>query len=216
MRKNGSSNAAVAENGSAPANGNMPDSSMHLSALLLGLQAVAAGDFSVRLPGDWVGLEGKIADTFNDIVAANHRMARELHRVGQVVGKEGKIRQRTRFEDLTRPTTEVTRAIAAVAQGDLLQTVQLDVDGRPLEGEFLRSAAIVNTMIQQLRVFTSEVTRVAREVGTEGKLGGQAHVPEVSGVWRDLTDSVNSMANNLTAQVRNISNVTIAVANGDL
>ena len=111
---------------------------------------------------------------------------------------------------------EVTRAIAAVAQGNLTQTVRLDVDGRPLEGEFLRSATIVNTMIQQLGVFTAEVTRVAREVGSDGKLGGQAQVGGVSGVWKDLTESVNSMASNLTAQVRNIAEVTIAVANGDL
>jgi HAMP domain-containing protein/CheY-like chemotaxis protein/signal transduction histidine kinase len=110
----------------------------------------------------------------------------------------------------------VTRAIAAVAKGDLLQTVALDIDGRPLKGEFLQSATIVNTMIKQLSVFTSEVTRVAREVGTEGKLGGQAQVREVTGVWKDLTESVNSMASNLTAQVRNIADVTIAVANGDL
>ena len=110
----------------------------------------------------------------------------------------------------------MTRALAAVAKGDLLQTVRLDVEGRPLEGEFLRSATIVNTMIEQLGVFTSEVTRVAREVGTDGKLGGQAQVRDVSGVWKDLTDSVNSMASNLTAQVRNISEVTIAVASGDL
>src|SRR6202030_3489400 len=108
------------------------------------------------------------------------------------------------------------RAIAAVAQGDLLRTVSLDVDGRPLKGEFLRSAEIVNTMIKQLNVFTSEVTRVAREVGTEGKLGGQAQVGGVTGVWKDLTESVNSMVSNLTAQVRNIAEVTIAVANGDL
>ena len=110
----------------------------------------------------------------------------------------------------------MTRALAAVAKGDLSQTVRLDVEGRPLEGEFLRSATIVNTMIEQLGVFTSEVTRVAREVGTDGKLGGQAHVRDVSGVWKDLTDSVNSMASNLTAQVRNISEVTIGVASGDL
>jgi HAMP domain-containing protein/CheY-like chemotaxis protein len=192
------------------------------------------GDFSIRLPGDRVGLAGKIADTFNQIVASNDRMASELERVGQLVGKAGKVRNRVRFsrrvgawvemestvntliDDLLRPTRQVTAAIAAVAQGDLLQTVRLDVDGRPLEGEFLRSAAIVNTMIEQLRVFTSEVTRVAREVGTEGKLGGQAEVHEVSGVWRELTESVNSMANNLTAQVRSIADVTIAVANGDL
>jgi HAMP domain-containing protein/CheY-like chemotaxis protein/signal transduction histidine kinase len=205
-----------------------------LSELLRALQAVRDGDFSVRLPGDWTGLEGKIADTFNEIVSSNARMASELERVGTVVGKRGQTRQRVKFgrpsgawadmeasvntliDDLLWPTTEVTRALAAVAKGDLLQTVRLDVDGRPLEGEFLRSATIVNTMIEQLGVFTSEVTRVAREVGTDGKLGGQAQVRDVSGVWKDLTDSVNSMASNLTAQVRNISAVTIAVASGDL
>ena len=154
--------------------------------------------------------------------------------MGQVVGREGRVRQRARFalsagawgdmenslntliDDLLWPTTEVTRAVTAVARGDLLQTVPLDVDGRPLRGEFLRSATIVNTMIKQLGIFTSEVTRVAREVGTDGKLGGQAQVREVTGVWKDLTESVNSMASNLTAQVRNIAEVTIAVASGDL
>src|ERR1700721_1476904 len=202
--------------------------------LLHALQAMRGGDFSVRMTGDHLGIEGKIADTFNEIVAANQRMAQQLERVGQVVGREGKTRQRVKFglasgswadmegsvntliDDLLWPTREVTRAVAAVAQGNLLQTVKLDVDGRPLGGEFLQSANIVNTMIKQLSVFTSEVTRVAREVGTEGKLGGQAQVPEVTGVWKDLTESVNSMANNLTGQVRNIAEVTIAVANGDL
>ena len=110
----------------------------------------------------------------------------------------------------------MTTAVAAVAQGNLLNTVRVEVDGRPLKGEFLEAATIVNTMIKQLSVFTSEVTRVAREVGTEGKLGGQAQVREVTGVWKDLTESVNSMASNLTAQVRNIAEVTIAVADGDL
>ncbi|UPK33659.1 HAMP domain-containing protein [Bradyrhizobium sp. 186] len=202
--------------------------------LLLALQAMRSGDFSVRMSGDYLGIDGKIADTFNEIIAANQRMAQQLELVGQVVGREGKTRQRVKFglasgswadmegsvntliDDLLWPTREVTRAVAAVAQGNLLQTVKLDVDGRPLRGEFLQSATIVNTMIKQLGVFTSEVTRVAREVGTEGKLGGQAQVPEVTGVWKDLTESVNSMANNLTNQVRNIAEVTIAVANGDL
>jgi HAMP domain-containing protein/CheY-like chemotaxis protein/signal transduction histidine kinase len=202
--------------------------------ILRALQAMRVGDFSVRMPGDQTGIWGKVADTFNDIVAANQRMAQQMAHVGQVVGREGQTRHRVRFglangswgemessvnnliDDLLWPTTEVTRAVAAVAQGDLLQIVRLDVDGRPLMGEFLQSANIVNTMIKQLNVFTSEVTRVAREVGTEGKLGGQAQVREVSGVWKDLTESVNSMANNLTAQVRNIAEVTIAVANGDL
>jgi HAMP domain-containing protein/CheY-like chemotaxis protein len=206
----------------------------NLAVILMGLQIMRDGDFSVRLPGSWTGLEGKIADTFNEIVSANQQMARELKRVGQAVGKEGRTRERTRFhesrgswgemevsvntlvEDLLRPTAEVTRAIAAVAQGNLTQTVRLDVDGRPLEGEFLRSANIVNTMIQQLGVFTAEVTRVAREVGTDGKLGGQAVVPGVAGTWKDLTDSVNLMASNLTGQVRNIAEVATAVASGDL
>ena len=202
--------------------------------LLHALQAMRIGDFSVRLPSDRTGLAGKIADTFNEIIAANQRMASELAHVGQVVGREGKTRSRVKFgvqsgawaamessvndliDDLLWPTAAVTHAITAVAQGDLLQTVRLDVDGRPLQGEFLRLATIVNTMIKQLSVFTSEVTRVAREVGTDGKLGGQAQVREVTGVWKDLTESVNSMASNLTAQVRNIADVTIAVANGDL
>jgi HAMP domain-containing protein/CheY-like chemotaxis protein/signal transduction histidine kinase len=192
------------------------------------------GDFSVRLPVNVGGVEGKIADTFNEIVSANQTLAKQLEGVGQGVGREGRTRQRvklgvshgawgemessinTLIDDLLWPTTEVSRAIAAVAQGDLLQTMRLDVDGRPLMGEFLQSAATVNTMIKQLGVVTSEVTRVAREVGTEGKLGGQAEVPGVTGVWKDLTESVNSMANNLTGQVRNISDVTIAVASGDL
>src|SRR2546428_4646475 len=168
------------------------DGSFDQHALLHALQAMRRGDFSVRLPGDQTGLSGKIADTFNEIVGANERMAHQLEHVGHVVGREGKTRQRVRFglpdgawsemevsvnsliDDLLWPTAAVTHAIAAVAQGDLLQTVRLDVDGRPLKGEFLRSATIVNTMIKQLSVFTSEVTRVAREVGTEGKLGGQA------------------------------------------
>src|ERR1700761_6342300 len=205
-----------------------------LKVILSTLQTMRDGNFSARLPGSWTGLSGKIADTFNDIAAANEHIANELKRVGQVVGKEGKTRERARFrahrgawgemevsvntlvEDLLRPTAEVTGAIAAVAQGNLTQTVRLDVDGRPLEGEFLRSAKIVNTMIQQLSVFTAEVTRVAREVGTDGKLGGQAQVPGVAGTWKDLTDSVNSMASNLTGQVRNIAEVATAVASGDL
>jgi HAMP domain-containing protein/CheY-like chemotaxis protein/signal transduction histidine kinase len=205
-----------------------------LQDLLLALQAARMGDFSIRMPVGGDGIEGKIADTFNEIVAANQVLARQLEGVGQVVGREGRTRKRVKLgfsygawgemeisinnliDDLLWPTTEVSRAITAVAQGDLLQTMRLDVDGRPLQGEFLQSATIVNTMIKQLGVVTSEVTRVVREVGTEGKLGGQAEVPGVTGVWKDLTESVNSMANNLTAQVRNIADVTIAVASGDL
>ncbi|HTV50907.1 MAG TPA: HAMP domain-containing protein [Steroidobacteraceae bacterium] len=207
---------------------------LDMRELLRALQAVRDGDFSVRLPSDQTGLAGKIADTFNDIVLSNQLLEEELKRVGQAVGKEGKTQHRvasdrhggawramedsvnTLIQDLLWPTAQVTRTITAVAKGDLLQTMPLDVDGRPLEGEFLRSATVVNSMIAQMSAFTSEVTRVAREVGTEGKLGGQAVVPGLAGTWKDLTDNVNSMASNLTGQVRNISEVTIAVANGDL
>jgi HAMP domain-containing protein/CheY-like chemotaxis protein len=232
IKTNGPSPGGVAAE--TPDRGVDGSTSPELHELLNALQSMRVGDFSVRLAAGQVGLLGKIADSFNDIVTANQRMAQQLERVGQVVGREGKTRQRVKFglshgawsemetsvntliDDLLWPTTEVTRAISAVAKGDLLQTVPLDVDGRPLQGEFLRAANIVNTMIKQLNVFTSEVTRVAREVGTEGKLGGQAQVPEVTGVWKELTESVNLMASNLTAQVRNIAEVTIAVAMGDL
>ena len=167
--------------------------------LLRALQAVRDGDFSVRLASDQTGLAGKLADTFNEIVASNERLAHELERAGQIVGKDGKTRHRmasdrrsgawgamegsvnTLIDDLLWPTAEVTRTISAVAKGDLHQTMSLEVAGRPLKGEFLRSATIVNRMIAQMSAFTSEVTRVAREVGTEGKLGGQAAVPGVAG-----------------------------------
>ena len=218
----------------AHTNGTDTTGGADLALILESLQTMRDGDFSVRLPMAWTGLKGKVADTFNDIIAANERMAFELKRVGQSVGKEGRTRERTSFqhsrgawgemqksintlvEDLLRPTNEMTRAIAAVAQGNLAQIVRLDVDGRPLQGEFLRSANLVNSMIQQLGIFTAEVTRVAREVGTDGKLGGQALVPGVAGTWKELTDSVNSMASNLTGQVRNIAEVATAVASGDL
>ena len=221
-------------NGHPTAAANTTATDLDQQELLDALNAMRSGDFSVRLPGSRTGVAGKVCDAFNSIVAANERMAQQLEHVGEVVGRQGKTRTRVRFglsdgawadmegsvntliDDLLWPTTAVTRTVTAVARGDLLQTVPLDVDGRGLKGEFLRSATIVNTMIKQLSVFTSEVTRVAREVGTDGKLGGQAQVREVTGVWKDLTESVNSMASNLTAQVRNIAEVTIAVANGDL
>ena len=211
-----------------------PVRDLDLTELLGALHAMQAGDFSIRLPGSQTGVAGKICDAFNTIVAANQRIAQQLEHVGEVVGRQGKTRTRVRFglsdgawadmegsvndliDDLLWPTTAVTRTVTAVARGDLLQTVPLDVDGRALKGEFLRSANIVNTMIKQLSVFTSEVTRVAREVGTEGKLGGQAQVPGVAGTWKDITDNVNSMAGNLTAQVRNIAEVATAIATGDL
>jgi HAMP domain-containing protein/CheY-like chemotaxis protein/signal transduction histidine kinase len=219
----------AAENGSR-LNGDGLDQKQLLSALA----AFKRGDFSVRLPDDWVGMAGKIADTFNDVIGMNQRLARELDRIGQVVGKEGRISQRASIGDvgecwaeaigsvngligdLVHPTSEMARVIGAVAKGDLSKTMATEIEGRPLQGEFLRTAKTVNTMVDQLGAFASEVTRVAREVGTEGKLGGQAKVKGVAGTWKDLTENVNLMAGNLTAQVRNIATVTTAVANGDL
>src|SRR5205807_1899368 len=119
-------------------------------------------------------------------------------------------------EDLARPITEIARVISAVANGDLSQTMALEIDSRPLQGQFLNTAKTVNTMVEQLNAFASEVTRVAREVGTEGNLGGQAEVKGVAGVWKDLTDNVNLMAGNLTSQVRNIAIGRTSVKEGDL
>src|SRR6476661_995575 len=202
--------------------------------LLAALMAFKRGDFSARLPEDWVGVPGKIADTFNTVIETNQCMARELERIGRVVGKEGRITQRASIGevtncwadaigsvndligDLVRPTSEMARVIGAVAKGDLSQTMATDIEGWRLKGEFLHTARTVNAMVGQLGAFASEVTRVAREVGTEGKLGGQAKVKGVAGTWKDLTDNVNLMASNLTSQVRHIAAVTTAVANSDL
>ncbi len=202
--------------------------------LLKTLTAFKKGNFSVRLPNDWTGVAGKIADTLNDVMEMNDRLAKELERVSRVVGKEGKLTNRavppvadgswvsliesvnTLIDDLAQPTNDMARVIGAVANGDLSQTMALEVDGRPLKGEFARGVKLVNGMVTQLGSFASEVTRVAREVGSEGKLGGEAKVKGVAGTWKDLTDNVNFMASNLTAQVRNIAEVTTAVAKGDL
>src|SRR6266571_3964201 len=229
MKKNTSVRLARPGNG-ARFNGNELDAKQLLAALM----SFKRGDFSARLPDDWTGVAGKIADTFNDVITTNQRMTRELERIGRVVGKEGRITQRASLGavsdswagaigsvndligDLVHPTSEMARVIGAVANGDLSKTMAIEIEGHPLEGEFLRTAKTVNTMVDQLGAFASEVTRVAREVGTEGKLGGQAKVKGVAGTWRDLTENVNLMAGNLTAQVRNIATVTTAVANGNL
>ncbi|MDQ3246700.1 MAG: HAMP domain-containing protein [Pseudomonadota bacterium] len=202
--------------------------------LITALRALRRGDFSVRLSEDGDGLDGEIASLFNEVVGLNQEMTQEFERLSKVVGKEGKITQRGRvkharggwetairsvnelIEDMVQPTAEVARVIGAVAKGDLSQSMTVEIDGRPLRGEFLRIGKVVNTMVEQLASFASEVTRVAREVGTEGKLGGQANVKGVAGTWKDLTDNVNAMATNLTGQVRNIADVTTAVAKGDL
>src|SRR5438270_3532218 len=217
-----------------PALQELPAQAIDATAILTALTNLKKGNFSYRLPSDWVGVAGKVADAFNDVMELNERMAKELERLSRVVGKEGKLSQRaflgdvsgawadsvesvnTLIGDLVHPTSETARVIGAVAQGDLSQTMALEIDDRPLQGEFLRTAKTINKMVDQLSSFASEVTRVAREVGTEGKLGGQAKVKGVAGTWKDLTESVNSMAGNLTGQVRNIADVTTAVANGDL
>jgi HAMP domain-containing protein/signal transduction histidine kinase/CheY-like chemotaxis protein len=202
--------------------------------LLKVLLAFQKGDFSARMSLGSAGADGKIAETLNEIIELNQKMAREFAKISNAVGKEGRINQRARLGDhgggwadcvdsintligdVVQPSTEVARVIGAVAKGDLSQNMPLEVEGRALKGEFLRTARVVNTMVGRLNAFASEVTRVAREVGSEGKLGGQAAVPGVAGTWKDLTESVNSMASNLTNQVRNIAGVTTAVAKGDL
>ena len=217
-----------------PTTRKLQNDSLDIMQLLKVLACVKSGDFSVRMPPDRVGMAGKAADMLNEVLDRNQQLAAELRRMSTVVGKEGRITQRASMAgalglwgeciesvnslvtDLVQPTTEVARVIGAVAKGDLSQTMALEIDGRPLTGEFLGTARTVNTMVEQLNGFTSEVTRVAWEVGTEGKLGGQAQLRGVSGIWKDLTENVNFMASNLTNQVRNIAAVTTAVANGDL
>src|ERR1700704_6202910 len=197
------------------------------------LTAVKRGDFSVRMPSTWTGNAGKVASALNDVIESNQRLEREIRRLSKRVGKEGQVKRaglgdaggvwastldavNDLIDDLVRPNTEMARVISAVANGDLSQTMGLEIEGGRLQGQFLETARTVNTMVNQLRSFSSEVTRVAREVGTEGKLGGQAQVKGVGGVWKELTDNVNLMASNLTGQVRNIAEVTTAVAKGDL
>ena len=198
------------------------------------LRSFKRGDFAVRMSSARTGVAGEVAELTNEVIELAERMAGELGRLSREVGKDGRLGQRMRLgearggwrvcadsvngliDDLVHPTTEVGRVIGAVAAGDLSQAMALDIDGRPVRGEFLRTAKVVNGMVAQLGAFAAEVTRVAREVGTEGKLGGQARVKGVAGTWKDLTDNVNSMASNLTAQVRAIAEVTTAVAKGDL
>src|SRR5688572_8469081 len=212
----------------------LPANTLDHKELLKALRLLKKGDFSVRLPMDMFGIDGEIAQAFNDVVEINETFSDEFVRIRDEVGKEGQINQRVRIPaatggwagnvdsvntligDLVQPTAEVARVIEAVAKGDLSQSMVLEIDGRPLRGEFLRIGKVVNTMVSQLGGFASEVSRVAREVGSEGKLGGQAQVTGVAGTWKDLTENVNLMAANLTGQVRNIAEVTTAVAKGDL
>ncbi len=207
---------------------------LDMKTLLATLKAFRKGDFTARMPEDWPGMPGKIADTLNEIIDMASDATAEFERVARLVGKQGKVGERIELpmmkgswqkivdssnalaNDLISPMNEMIRVIGSVAEGDLGQQVPMELDGLKLRGQFLKSAEIVNTMVTRLGSFASEVTRVAREVGTEGILGGQAKVKGVSGTWKDLTDSVNGMAANLTTQVRNIAQVTTAVARGDL
>jgi HAMP domain-containing protein len=192
------------------------------------------GDFERRLPEDLIGIEGQICQVFNELADMAESLRREAVDLRTAVGKEGRTRRRLSragatlgwhdyvtavnetLDDLTAHNNEVMRVVAAVARGDLTQSIDIDGGNDPLRGDFVRSAKTVNGMVARLDAFGSEVTRVAREVGIEGKLGAQARVQGVSGTWKELTDNVNLMASNLTAQVREIARVTTAVAQGDL
>ncbi|HYI78365.1 MAG TPA: HAMP domain-containing protein, partial [Chryseolinea sp.] len=211
-----------------------PVDSLDFKELLGVLTEVKNGNFEVRMPYDQVGLSGKICDTLNEIISLNENMMQEFTRAGNTIGKQGKLTQRIEIpstkgawstgvnslnvliSDLVHPTIEIAHVISSVAKGNLSQEMPEEIGDHKLEGEFLRIAKEVNYMVKQLNLFSMEVTRVAREVGSEGKLGGQAKVKGVGGVWKDLTDSVNHMAGNLTNQVRNIAEVTTAIARGNL
>src|SRR5207253_1672488 len=216
-------------------NGHSGAEEARLRQLLEALVAAQDGEFAVRLPFTrGTGLMAEIARTFNHVVGRNEALTTEWVRLERVVGREGRMTERASLgevkggwktsvdsinaliADLVQPTTEVARVLVAVAEGDLTQKMALEIEGQPVKGEFLRIGTTVNSMVDQLSCFAAEVTRVAKEVGTEGRLGGQAEVTGVSGMWSDLTDNVNSMASNLTTQVRGIVKVVTAVANGDL
>src|SRR6187402_3380627 len=211
------------------------DETLDTRELLRVLGDVRNGNFSLRMPIDKIGISGKICDTLNEIISLNEILMLELTKAGKTIGKQGNLSHRVELpkyasgswragvdsingliSDLVHPTIEIAHVISSVAKGNLSQEMPLQIGDHLLQGEFSRIAKEVNDMVKQLNLFSMEVTRVAREVGSEGKLGGQARVKGVAGVWKDLTDSVNQMAGNLTAQVRNIAEVTTAVAKGDL
>ncbi|WKK25524.1 HAMP domain-containing protein [Streptomyces olivoreticuli] len=228
-----------AKGGRSRANGTTEVDTAALNRLLSALSAMRDGNFRKRLTVADDGVMAEIAAVFNEVADRNMQLTGELARVRRVVGREGKLTERLEVgacegawaaaidasnalvDDLVRPVSEVGRVLSAVAEGDLEQRMDLRSQGadgaaHPLRGEFLKVGRTVNGLVDQLSAFTDEVTRVASEVGTEGKLGGQARVRGMSGSWKDLTDSVNTMASRLTAQVRDIALVTTAVAKGDL
>jgi len=208
--------------------------SIDASELLIYLTEIKNGNFKIKIPHDKVGMSSKVYACLNEIIMINKKLVKEFSKARNTVGKEGRLNQRIALSnaegewktgvddlnalisDLVYPIREIDRVISAVAKGNLSQQIPIEDGNRLLHGEFARIAKEVNDMVKQLNLFTMEVTRVATEVGSEGKLGGQAKVKRMGGVWKDLTDSVNQMAGNLTAQVRNIADVTTAVAKGDL
>jgi HAMP domain-containing protein/CheY-like chemotaxis protein len=215
-------------------NGHGPKESLDRRQLLAALRGFRRGEFEARLPDDLVGVDGQICEAFNDLVQFAGSLSQEVVELRETVGIEGRTHRRLQkttarggwsaytagvnalLDDVTAHTADVARVLSAVAKGDLTQAIDIDGQDTALRGDFLRHARLVNGMVSQLAAFSSEVTRVAQEVGTEGKLGAQARIRGVAGVWKELTDSVNLMASNLTAQVREIARVTTAVASGDL
>src|SRR5436190_452240 len=236
IKNNGKDKKHFNENGNGNGNGNLHfQEELDNRQLLQVLTAVRNGDFSVRMPVDIIGINGKICDTVNDIIQLNAILMEELLLARNTIGKQGHLNHRVTLpgyargswrtasdsinsliSDLVYPTIEIANVISSVAKGNLSQEMPLKIGDHILQGEFAKIAAEVNDMVKQLNLFSIEVTRVAREVGTDGKLGGQAEVKGIGGTWKDLTDSVNQMASNLTGQVRNIAEVTTAVARGDL
>jgi HAMP domain-containing protein/CheY-like chemotaxis protein len=223
-------------NGKTNGNGKIPQpvGSLDHKQLLGVLRSFRRGEFDARLPDDLTGTDGQIAEAFNELAQFAESLRAEVVELRQTVGREGRTHKRLGrgvarggwtdyvvgvnevLDDVTAHTADVERVLSAVSKGDLGQTIDLDGKDVALRGDFMRHARIVNGMVSQLAAFSSEVTRVAQEVGVEGKLGAQARIRGVSGVWKELTDSVNLMASNLTDQVREIARVTTAVAGGDL
>jgi methyl-accepting chemotaxis protein len=219
-RKRKAPSRAPAQSRRATDNGTVQIKQKDLQELLDALRSARDGDVGVRLSAQKSGVMGDVAKAFNQLAERREGLMNELYRVSKVIGREGRMTERARMkgakgswadslgsvntmiDDLVRPTIEVSRVLDAVAEGDLSQKMALKIQGQPVRGEFLRIGTTVNAMLDQLSSFASEVTRVAREVGTEGILGGQARVKGASGIWRDLTDNVNFMATNLTTQVR--------------
>ncbi|WP_207421691.1 HAMP domain-containing protein [Desertivirga brevis] len=219
---------------SIPKKNGVKEDSLDLKELLNVLSQVKNGKLDVRMPVKQAGISGRICEVLNDIIDMSEQFVTEICTAEKIIGKKGNLSKRVEMPDargqwaigvkslnglitdLTYPTLEIAGMINSVANGNLSRQIPLEINGQPLKGEFLRIAKESNQMLEQLRLFTMEVTRVARQVGAEGKLGEQAKIKGVAGVWAELTDSVNLMAGNLTAQVRNIATVTTAVAKGDL